>query len=326
MQDVARLAGVHRVTASVVLNNAAASTQVSEATRQRILDAAQELGYRPNAMALALRRRRTGTIGLYRNSGNMHDPFMGDVLTGLNAACFDHEMDLMLLTDQRRRPADEVYASLANGRVDGLITIPLPADAEIMQRLAGSHVPVVALADPTPNVPSVTVDDVTGSQLLVDHLAARGHRHVMYRHDPNHHASAMRRFAAFEAAARAYGIRITEVAPVDGYGDIGPEEIAWLAAPPAERPTAVAAWADTHAYRFLQYCEGAGIRVPGDVAVVGFDGIVGAIEPARTLTTIRAPWREVAVKAVALLLALIEGEEVPLETVFPVELVIGDTT
>ena len=123
MSDVARLAGVHRVTASVVLNDAEASTQVSQATRQRILEAARELGYRPNAMALALRRQRTDIVGFYRGSDlDAHHPFFADVINGLRRGCRNHDKDLLLYSEFEHRSPDEVYASLANGKVDGLLS------------------------------------------------------------------------------------------------------------------------------------------------------------------------------------------------------------
>jgi DNA-binding LacI/PurR family transcriptional regulator len=326
MADVARLAGVHRVTASVVLNNAEASTQVSEATRQRILDAAQELGYQPSALALALRRQRTDIIGFYRGAVYLHDPWVADVLMGLQRGCEICRKDLLLYGEYEQRSADEVYASLVNGKVDGLITVPLQDDAAVIRKVARSYLPVVAIADSMPHLVSVVVDDVEGSRLLAEHLARKGHRRILYRKDPYYHTSTVRRLAAFREAAAGFGMEMAEFLPGDWDSNLSAQEEACLLASPDERPTAAVCWADMCAYGLLDNCERLGIRVPDDLAVVGFDGVVPRIKPAYNLTTIRAPWLQVAEKAVEVLVALLEEKDVPQETVFPVELIVGDTT
>jgi DNA-binding LacI/PurR family transcriptional regulator len=82
---------------------------------------------------------------------------------------------------------------------------------------------------------------------------------------------------------------------------------------------------DLNAYMLLDACDAAGIRVPADLAIAGFDGVPLRIRPERKLTTIRAPWAEVAARAVTYLLDLLDGKELPHETILPVELVVGDT-
>jgi DNA-binding LacI/PurR family transcriptional regulator len=326
MSDVARLAGVNRVTVSVVLNRREANTRVSEATRARILEAAHQLGYHPNARALALRRNRTGIIGFYTGYQlNAHDPFSAEVLNGLQRALQPHHLDLLVFGDFMGRTSDEIYASLANGKVDGLVMIPAP-NKPLIVNLADSHLPVVAIADGMPDFTSVVVDDAGGSEKAVDYLASRGHSRILYRTDMFAHTSAVRRWTAFEQAASARGMAVTCTQPGNWDGSLSGDEQALLLSPTDRRPTAVACWADSNAYALLDDCERLGIRVPEDLSVVGFDGIITRVRPARQLTTIRAPWGELTVKAVELLLALIEGEEVPQETVFPVELVVGDTT
>jgi DNA-binding LacI/PurR family transcriptional regulator len=327
MSDVAHLAGVHRVTASVVLNKAEARTRVSEATRQRILEAARQLGYQPNAMALALRRRRTDIIGFYCGyNANAHDLFTAEVINGLQKGCAAHHKDLLLYGDFEGRSADEIYAAVVNGKIDGLVMIPSPIKP-VTDRLVDSHLPIVAIADSLPTIVSVVVDDAAGSRLLAEHLTGKGHRRIMYRKDLFSHTSAVRRLATFKEVATAHGAEVIESLPADpGYG-LSAEEQAHLRAPAGVRPTAVVCWQDTNAFTLLDHCERLGLRVPHDVAVAGFDGILPRARLAYRLTTVRAPWEQVAQKAVEMLLALMGGEEdLPQETVFPVELVVGDTT
>jgi DNA-binding LacI/PurR family transcriptional regulator len=325
MDDVARRAGVNRVTASVALRGARAGTHVSEATRQRILQAAQELGYVPNAIALALRQQRTNIIGYYTGYEglNAHDPFTAEIINGLQRGTKKYRQDLLIYGSFVQRSADEIYAALASGKIDGLVMLPSPHSPEL-DKLIHSHLPIITVANSLPNVPAVVVDDVRGSQLLAEHLAQRGHRRVLYCSDAWNHTSTVRRQTAFQEAAAGLGMQVT-VVPTD-IDDVGLLQGLYLDAPPHARPTAVACWLDTLAYELLEECRRLGIQVPGDLAVVGFDGIRPRFRPAYALTTIHAPWEDVAATAVELLLDLIEGKEVAQETVLPVELVVGETT
>lgn len=327
MSDVAKRAGVNRVTVSVALNGTAhAGTRVSEATRQRVLEAARELGYAPSAVALALRRQRTNIIGYYTGfeSLNAHDPFTGIVLNGLQKSCRQHQQDLLLFGSFERSSVDDIYAALAGGKIDGLVVLHTPY-SPVMDKLLSSHLPVVAIANPVPSLPSVTVDDVVGSQMLARYLAQQGHRRILYRADDVPHSSTIRRCEAFTQAAAELGLTVTTSAESRD-GHITPSEITLFTQTPRDkRPTAAVSWVDSYAYRFIEDCTKHGIRVPDDLAVVGFDGVEYEIPLAYRLTTIRAPWEEAAETAMNLLMALIEGQEVEREIMLPVTLVIGDT-
>jgi DNA-binding LacI/PurR family transcriptional regulator len=326
MSDVARLAGVNRVTASVALRGARAGTHVSEATRQRIFEAARQLGYTPNAIALALRRQRTDIIGYYTGTvyPNTHDPFTADVINGIQRGCEKFRQDLLMYGGFERRSLDEIYAALSSGKIDGLVTHQLPI-SPLVDRLVESHLPVIALADAVPGIPSVVVDDVLGGHLVADHLAQHGHRRVLYYSDPYDMVSPRRRREAFIERATAHGMTVQITKGADWEGHLGPAERILLSTNTPQRPTAVVCWFDIYAYAVLDDCLHMGLRVPDDVAVVGFDGVIGRVRPARQLTTIRAPWSDVAERALDLLMKLIEGEEVAPETVFPVELILGET-
>lgn len=331
LDDVARAAGVNRVTASVALRGprpgARGGTRISEATRQRILEAARELGYTPNAIALAFRQQRTDLIGFYagyNNTIDVHLPFMADVLNGLQRGCERHQRDLVIYGGFARHSTNEIYASLSSGKIDGLVVQPSPENP-VVAKLVSSHMPAVAIASSVAGLPSVVVDDAAGSRLLAAHLAARGHRRVLYRADPIAHLSPSLRRRAFMAAADELGIEVVPSPPAGYSGEITPMERALLTGPARQRPTAVVCWVDTNAFVFLEACRAIGLRVPEDVAVVGFDGIPSIVPPRWRLTTIRAPWHQAAERAIELVLDLIAGHEVPPETVLPVELLVGDT-
>ncbi len=326
MSDVARLAGVNRVTASVALNGSSrAGTRVSDATRLRVIEAAKELGYTPNAIALALRGQRTNIIGYYSGYEflDAHDPFNATILNGLQRRCQMHRQDLLIFGSYQRNSVEEVYASLVNGKIDGLILLPTP-HSPVLDELLQSHLPVIAVANPVPNIASVTVDDITGSRLLAEYLAQKKHQRILYRADPGEHTSTTRRLEAFLEAAASFDMDV-QVSRGEKNGRLRAEEIDILRTPQELRPTVIVSWVDSHAYMLLEELRELNIRVPDDIAVVGFDGIRLTPRPFCALTSIRAPWNEVAETAVDLLMMLIDGEKVEQETMLPVELAIGDT-
>jgi DNA-binding LacI/PurR family transcriptional regulator len=326
MRDVARLAGVNRVTASVALNGSLRTgTRVSDATRLRVVAAAKELGYTPNAIALALRGQRTNIIGYFSGYEflDAHDPFNAVILNGLQRSCHMHRQDLLIFGSYQRNSVEEVYASLVNGKIDGLVLLPT-SHSPVLDQLLQSHLPIVAVANPVPNIASVTVDDLTGSRLLAEYLVQKGHQRILYRADAAEHTSTRRRLKAFLGLAPSIGLNV-QVSHGESSGQLRPEEVTILTAPPDVRPTAIVSWADSHAYVLLESLRALGIRVPDDFSIVGFDGVPLRIRPAYTLTTIRAPWEQVAATAVDLLMDLIEGGKVAQETMLPVELVAGDT-
>lgn len=327
MQDVARKAGVNRVTVSVVLNNAQASTKVSESTRARILAAAAELRYQPNAIARSLRRRRTNIIGFYSGDAfsDASNPFISQIISGLQKGCKQYRQDILLHSNFGGGSADVVYAELANGKIDGVI-LYTPLEDPLIQYLADSHVPTVALADALPHIPSVLVDDAAGGRLQAEYLAQKGHRHIFYQSLRRESNSVRRRVEAFCEAAAGYGMSVVKGDDMDingGLGEIGRALLTDTSR--SECPTAVVCWEDLCAYRVLGDLLAMGQRVPDDLVVMGFDGIMPPVEPLRRMTSVRAPWREVARTAVSVLLSRVEGKEVAQETVLPVELLVGNT-
>jgi DNA-binding LacI/PurR family transcriptional regulator len=327
LQAVAELAGVNRVTAAVALGRSPqGGTRVSEATRARVLEAAQQLGYAPNAIARALRGERTHIVGYYAGyeALDAHTPFTAAILQGLQQSCRIHAQDLMLFGSFERDTIDSIYATLTSGKIDGLVLLPTPR-SPVMDKLFDSHLPVVGIANAHPSIPCVTVDDEAGSWMIAEYLAHKGHQHILYRSHEERRTSMVRREAAFLAAAAELGMAITLTYEAKEAHSLSNEEYAILCRPDTQRPTAAVCWTDLSAYALLAACEQLGMRVPGDLAIVGFDGIPTRIKPERTLTTIRAPWVDVAAQAVDYLLALLEGGDMQPETVLPVELVVGDT-
>jgi DNA-binding LacI/PurR family transcriptional regulator len=308
----------------MVLSGGQSNTRVSEATRLRILKAADELKYHPNELARSLRRRKSHMIGFYMGGFiDMRNLFLADMVSGLQEACEKNRRDFVIHGTFRGDSVDDIYAELVNGKVDGLVILA-GRHGDLVKRLAVSHLPIMPIVDPVPGVPSVTVDDIGGSRMLAGHLAKQGHRRLLYGLCPYNLSSANRRYEAFRQAAEEYGMSI---AARCGRGDlyvISEAENAFVSWPKPHRPTALVCWNDLFGYQAVQYFREQGFSVPGDVAVTGFDGLTTNIPQAFQLTTIRAPWHNVARTAVDL---LVNRPDKPLteDVVLPVEFVLGET-
>lgn len=328
IKDIAAHLGVSNTTVSVVLGDVPSRhVRVSESTRARILKAAQEMQYRPNRVARSLRYRKTNVIGIYTAFGHLNPavPFTAQIIGGLHQGCDDYRKDLLLHGSYPNRSPEEIYSELADGRVDGLILYTWPEDP-LVARLATSHLPVVAIADPMPGLPSVTADNPGGGALLADYLWQRGHRRIYYRAGDPSITSAVQRQEAFLRTAEAHGMDVSvHGRSPEHHERFSPEELAWLDRPRDRRPTAAVCWNDMTAYNLLEECRRRPMALPDDLAVVGFDGIVPPNPVPWRLTTVRAPWVDVARAAVSLLIRRIEGEEIPQETRLPVDFVPGDT-
>jgi len=327
LRDVAERVSVSPYTVSVVLNGAKSNTRVSAATRERIQAAAEEMGYRPNELARALKRRTTNILGLYFGYGHLepHDPFHAEVLTGLQRGCEACNKDLMIHYSFHRYNVDEVFAELAGGKIDGVVIIAAPNDP-LVARVRGSNLPVVAMTDAIEGVPSVIADDAAGSIAIAEHLHQKGHRAVLYRACPGESDSATRRQKAFERRAAELGMATYSGKTTDWRGRVEEEEAAILSRREELQITAAVCWGDPSAHALLAYLKRERIAVPDDLAVVGFNGIEPPVEPAHLLTTVRAGWSQVAQRAVHLLVDRLEGREVPSLTILPVEFRPGETS
>jgi DNA-binding LacI/PurR family transcriptional regulator len=252
------------------------------------------------------------------------EPFASLMIAGMLTRLHDYHKNILVFGSSFYPSTDALFEALINSPIDGLILIP--SFPEINQSLAQSGLPLVAVADRAPGLVSVVVDNETGAFMLAEHLSLRGHRQVLYRKDLLSHESAVIRYQAFEKAAQYLGMELIATLPADEMGSLSLEEEGCLLAPSGQRPTAVVTWGDTYAFPVLKFCRTHGLSVPKDLAVAGFDGIQYPVETVHRLTSIQAPWLRVAEMAVDLIIRQIRGEDVPRETVLPVDLLIGDTT
>jgi len=336
LKEIAELVGVGPATVSVVLNGAKSGTKVSEKTRQAINDAAKQLNYRPNVLARSLRTRRTGIVGFFSGYDYIEprNQYIAEVMSGLQNGCMRHDLNLLLFTPSSKHSVEDIVANLADGRLDGLVVTARP-EHKINTVLAGSHLPVVAIADRIPELPSVLADAALGGQLQARHLAEKGHKRVLYIPSDYPFPSVLERQTSFYAEAEALGITVIDGDPVSGHLDdrivtpgirlqLSTKDLDRLSGP--DRVTAIQCWDDTPAYRIATQIADRGYRIPADVAIVGYNGCIPSVEPRWKLSTVSACWAAVGSAAIDVLTTSIEGLDAPMETVLPVHFVVGSTT
>ncbi|HEX8552569.1 MAG TPA: LacI family DNA-binding transcriptional regulator [Abditibacteriaceae bacterium] len=328
-KDVARELNLSQPTVSRILSGARGH-RASEETRMRVEEAARRLGYRPNAVAQSLRRGRTGIIGIHSNHNyDARNDFYGTVIGALQCACRIHRLDLLLHSAIYGSSVEEMVDKLRDGRIDGLI-LHANSDDPLVEILSRSALPVVAVADPLPGLPSVTCDDGDGMRQLIANLWGKGYRDFVFLAPDVQLASVERRCGAFESELQRRNVAATHRQVISIEFEMCAPALDTLLQRGTR--TAVCCWNDRTAYNLLQECARREVSVPQELAIVGFDGLRDEKLPARTLLTARCPWEDVATRALEWLVELIDSgseasESVPeaRELRLPVALLEGDT-
>jgi DNA-binding LacI/PurR family transcriptional regulator len=330
MQDIAARVGVSQATVSYVLN-ARPDARVSPETRRRVLEAAAELRYRPNAIARAMASGRSRTIGVYQPHAG-ETPLSGmwtaSVMLGISEAL--HARHLHLLLYGYRESEEPPPETFLDGRVDGLIIIAPHTDDALPGHMAGRDFPTAIVGaggfDGARTV-SVDADNAAGARLAVQHLLSLGHTRIVHLAGPDSVPNALDRRAGYEQAMRARGLPVESDGIVPGGFDMeSGEKAARAALCRAPRPTALFVANDIAALGALRACAELGLRVPEDVSVVGYDDAPVCELTRPPLTTMRQPAREMGRAAAEMLLALLDGAP-PAETrrLFAAELVVRES-
>jgi LacI family transcriptional regulator len=326
--DVAAHAGVGVSTVSRVLND---SPRVSASTRAKVLASIDELGYRPNPLARGLSRGRSHSLGVIV-------PFFTHAsaverLRGVVDALHGSPYDLVLFDVESPAQRDEQFAALTRrDRADGLLVLSLTPPRAEVARLAATGMPVVLVDMPCDeNVPAVITDDVEGGRIATHHLVALGHERIAFiGEDPANEfgfESSTRRELGYAEVLRDAGIE-----PPANLVRYGPHDrtvaqrLTEQLLAQRSRPTAVFASSDVQATGVLAAARAAGLRVPDDLSVVGFDDI--EISAYAGLTTVRQPLYESGRLGAAMLLDALEAatDVEPVVRTLPLELVERTTT
>ncbi|MGN8552932.1 UNVERIFIED_CONTAM: LacI family DNA-binding transcriptional regulator [Microbacterium sp. SLM126] len=322
MADVALAAGVSAQTVSRV---ATGKGVVKESTRQRVVDAMQELGYRPNGAARALKFGRYRSIGVIMFSLSSYGNMRTLDAIASEASHAGYSLNLIPLRTATRSSVSGAFAHLNEEAVDGIIIV---IEAH---RLTDSDIdlppglPIVVIdSDDRYHYPVVDTDQAQGARLATEHLLQLGHRTVWHIAGPEESYSAHRRRLSWEETLRDHGAEVPVVLSGDWSARSGHRAGMSLAAMPDV--TAIFAANDQMALGALNALHSMGRRVPEDVSVVGFDDTAESAEYWPPLTTIRQHFDEVGALALKSLVATIERQQ-PLQTdLVSTELIVRSST
>jgi LacI family transcriptional regulator len=332
MSDIAERAGTSVAAVSVTLNGAKSATlRVGEDTRRRILEAAEELRYRRNPMAGALATGKTHVLGLMLPSQDAyaaHDPFYSLVTTGVTACASKNGYNVMLYSATAEDEGQRA-ANMIDKRIDGMVLVSPPPETPILEECQRQGIPVVSIMGGHDQGPlQVDSDDYRGGRLATEHLIQLGHTRIAHLKGQPEISTAEPRFRGYLDALQEAGIssKAELCVPGDFKRSIGREstnELLGLTNP----PTAIFAANDLSAHGAIEAIRDAGLRVPEDVAVVGYDDTWYATITRPSLTSVSMDVTSIGESAARLLIDFLKGGRSLAQTrvVLPVSLSVRES-
>lgn len=322
--EVAREAGVSQATVSRVLNE---DPRVAPATRARVLEAIKRLNYTPNAIARGLVTNKTGLIGVVVS--DIMNPFYPAFLEAITDTLGEHEMRTVLYN--ARDQDEDVYTRiLLEQRVDGIIFTSAIRQSPMVAQLAERGFPLVLTNRYAENVSCDMAigDNVGGGRLAAEHLLELGHRRIAVLTGDEETSTSHERLEGFRAAVAEAGAELDpELIACGGFSSAGAEAETSRLLAGKQPPTAIFCLNDLMAFGAVNGVRGAGLSIPGDVSVVGFDDIWMAAWQTFRLTTVHQPLAEMARSSVDLLTKRLEEPDRPVrKLVFQTSLVVRETT
>lgn len=325
IHEVAAAAGVSRSTVSRVVNG---STAVSPAALAAVHRAIAELKYVPNRAARTLASRQTLAIGLVVPEDTMRffgDPFFASIVSGINARLVvsDYVLNLLIASDD---PGDKVTSYIRGGNIDGAIIVSHHASDRFVERITAS-VPVVFGGRPIAGgtgVHYVDVDNVAGGRVATEHLIARGHRRIGTISGPPTMPAGIDRLTGFRAALKSAKLPVGPVADGNFTTEGGAAAMRRIL-DGGKMPDALFVASDLMARGAYGVLGERGLKVPHDIAIVGFDDspVAAALNP--PLTTVRQPSFDQGMAMADVLLDLLSGGNPPAATILATELVIRES-
>ncbi len=325
IKDVAKAASVSHSTVSRALAN---SPLIPAKTRHRVERIAKKLGYTPNAIARGLVTQRTHAIGVIVTS--IADPFVAEVVRGIEQIAGDNGYRVVLGTSHNdpEREINSVKA-LREWRVDGVIVASSRVGSLYSSILQDIGVPIVLINNQQQGsfIHSIAIDDTQGAKLATNHLLALGHRTIGHICGPKGYAASKNRLAGYRSALKKAGIIFDPTLVVAGNGRIegGAQITRLLSHTPI--PTAVFCYNDITAIGALSTLRQHRIRVPADMALVGFDDIAFGMYVDPPLTTIHQPMLEMGQQAMHMALTLMNDPASQVsDVVIPGELIVRESS
>lgn len=326
--DVARSAGVSKTAVSFAFN---APERLGQATLDRVLEIADQLGYRPHPAARALSTRRSGSIGLLvpQDLATVFaNPFTSELVRSIGETLAGHDLMLLLVPPM----AGSLELAIGQAPVDGFISFGLAGDDPALATVARLGIPSVLMdCDPPPGQPAINIDDEAGAEAAAQHLIDLGHRHLAVialppaQSRPGPTTVARRRLAGYRSAIKRAALpaptTVTAPPTVEG-GARAWRQLAAL----RRRPTAVLAMSDMTAIGLMAAAQSEGVRIPADLSVIGYDDVPVAASVNPALTTVRQPIREKGRLAARLLIRRLEAKPTPSPPELDTVLVVRSST
>lgn len=332
--QVAELAGVSIATASRVISNA--NYKVNLKTRERVLAAAAQLNYTPNALARGMKTQHSNMLGII--VGDNSDPYYAEIVRGVEDVANDNGF-LTIVCNTDRQPAKELnyLQTLSDFRASGVIfaggglTEPGYPEklAEKVAEMTGSGTAVITLAQHTLNVPSVQPDNFNGARQMVKKLVEMGHRKIAFVAGPANLIVANLRMQGYMAGLVESGLSLHPNLLLQGNfnmagGERAVQSLTYL--PIEQRPTAIFAANDETAIGVMVGLRRLGWQVPQDVSVCGFGDLPVARAVGPTLTTVRIGLRELGQAGARKVMTLLKNETVETVEIAPTRVILRDST
>lgn len=313
IKDVAREAGVTSATVSYVLNN---SGRVSEATRQRVLEAARQLNYRPSITAQNLRSGESRIIGYAWHTERPGEwtPIMQQFLYNMSEAAEAAGYHILTFIADARDPVASYIQLAEMQRVDGFILANTDVDDARIRRLLELDIPFVSFgrANDSWDFSYIDVDGADGMRQVIEHLASRGHERIAFIRWPTLSLAGSYRAQGYRDALAALGLRahehwLVEAENTPSHGYRAAQEL--MALPAEKRPTAIACVSDVIAIGVEKYLHEQGVVVGHDLAVTGFDDIPAAEHVTPPLTSVHQPLETIGQRLMEMLLQILHEPE-----------------
>lgn len=320
MRDIAQATGVSQSTVSRVLSGAPTAVPIAERTRTRVLDAARQMGYRPNPLARGLRGARTMLLGVIVR--DITDPFFAGAIEAVSIEASRHDYNVVLgHAHGRGDEAVALWAVLEARHCDAILLLGDFRDRPgLQEELQGRREPIVALwqgSSPT-GAPSVNVDNASGMRAMIDHLIALGHRRIAFA-GRRPLGDIREREEAYVAALERAGVSPREEylqeAPNDFSAGV---DVLRRVMDLDEPPTAIVASTDVIAMGLLHAANARDMRIPDEISIAGFDDIPVASVSVPALTTVRMPTREMVEAGVRLAIGSLQDELESSDNLHPV--------
>jgi DNA-binding LacI/PurR family transcriptional regulator len=325
IKDIARLARVSHSTVSRALQN---SPLVNSDTAQRIRQIARDSGYRASAVARGLVMRKTLTVGVVVTT--IADPFVSEVVGGIEDFANDHGYSVFFANSHADPEREKrVAQAFAERRVDGILVTSSRVGSLYVPLLSELRVPIVLINNqhPTSLTHAVVIENVEAGRAATEHLIGLGHRRIAYLGDRFGYASETERFTGYRQALEHAGLPFHPELVVHGDGKpeaAVPATESLLALP--QRPTALFCYNDMSALGAFRAIRAAGLRVPHDISVVGFDDLFIASYTDPPLTTLRQPMHQMGRTAMECLLKLMSAHQPPETIRVPAQLIVREST